>query len=182
MLSVVLAIAMFGATSTASASSLTASEKMQVKKTYYHSTGYISAIWKNARRTVYHPNHAKREKWLKALAFLKQQRATAWKKLHPAPVINHWAGWSCITNGAHPGTPGDPHEGNGYNPAGYVGPLGMTTPWMGYSPTGSDWVHTPVAVVYSIAEKVSAKYGWSDVWMRGQWPRTYPPCARFFGH
>lgn len=101
MLAVVTVIAFFGVTSTASAHSLTATQKMHAKKTYYHSVGYINAIWKNARRTVYHPDHAKREKWLKALAFLKHQREAAWKKLHPQPQRspipgNLLSAFSCI--------------------------------------------------------------------------------------
>lgn len=89
MLAVVTGFAIFGVTSTASANTLTATEKMHAKKTYYHSVGYISAIWKNARRTVYHPNHAKRQKWIKALHFLEHRRDAAWNKLHPKPKYVH---------------------------------------------------------------------------------------------
>jgi hypothetical protein len=104
---------------------------------------------------------------------LKETRATLRKVAMP----NHYAGWSCITNGAYLGAP---HEGNGYNPLGYSGPLGMTTPWAGYMPPGRDWVHASRAAVYAIAERVSARYGFSDSWMRSQWPQTYPPCAGYF--
>lgn len=93
------------------------------------------------------------------------------------PVVGHFAGWSCITNGAYPGAA---HEGNGYNGS-FTGPLGMTTPWAGRYPTGADWVHTPVATVYADAEQEAAKHGWAWSWMQGQWPNTFPPCARFFG-
>jgi hypothetical protein len=93
-----------------------------------------------------------------------------------APPVAHLAGWSCITNGAYPGAP---HEGNGYNGP-YVGPLGMTDPWAGYSSPGPDWHLTPVLVVYAIAEKVAAAHGFDPGWMSGQWPNTYPPCADRF--
>ncbi len=89
----------------------------------------------------------------------------------------HLAGWRCITNGAYPGAA---HEGNGYNGS-WTGPLGMTTPWAGYMPPGSDWVHSDPVAVYSIAEKVAAAHRFDPVWMRGQWPNTYPPCAGLFG-
>lgn len=88
----------------------------------------------------------------------------------------HWAGWSCITNGAYPGAP---HEGNGYNGS-YTGPLGMSTPWAGHYPPGKDWVHSNRAAVYAIAEQVAARYHWSYTWMQHQWPNTFPPCARYF--
>lgn len=103
-------------TFTASAHSLTATEKMQAKKTYYHSTGYIWAIWKNARRTIYHPNHARREKWLHALKFLKHRRDSAWKALHPPsphPFIprNLLSAFTCIH---HYEGGWDASTGNGY--------------------------------------------------------------------
>jgi hypothetical protein len=91
-------------------------------------------------------------------------------------VPPHYRGWSCITNGAYPGAP---HEGNGYAGS-YSGPLGMTTPWMGYRPPGRDWVHSRIVDVYWIAERVSARQGFSWSWMKGQWPNTFPPCARWF--
>lgn len=93
-----------------------------------------------------------------------------------ALVPAHVRGWSCITNGAYPTAP---HEGNGYNDL-YTGPLGMTTPWMGHMPPGSDWVHSDVMAVYMIAERESAAQGFSYAWMKGQWPNTYPPCAGLF--
>lgn len=87
---------------------------------------------------------------------------------------NHYDGWACITNGAYAGAP---HEGNGVNGA-YAGPLGMTNPWAGHS---GDWVNMEPASVYAIAETVAAKHRFSDSWMRGQWPETYPPCSGYFG-
>lgn len=88
----------------------------------------------------------------------------------------HYAGWSCITNGASPRAP---HEGNGHNGP-YSGPLGMTTPWMGHMPPGGDWVRAPRVAVYAIAESVAAAHQFSYSFMAGQWPRTFPPCAGYF--
>lgn len=101
------------ATSTASAHGLSATEKNQALKTYYHANGYYHAIWKNARRTVYSPNHAKRVRWWAALKYLKSQRDTAWAKLHPAPSLpfNLISAFTCIHRyeGAW-----DANTGNGY--------------------------------------------------------------------
>ncbi len=107
-------------------------------------------------------DHCQAEVWLKKLL------------TPPPPVIPHWGLWSCITNGAYPGAP---HEGNGYNGP-YTGPLGMTTPWMGHMPPGSDWVHSPVSAVYAIAEQEYKNSGYSESWLFGQWPNTGPPCYR----
>jgi hypothetical protein len=106
--------------------------------------------------------HCQAEKWLKRLLAPPATR-----------VVSHQSLWSCITNGAYPGAP---HEGNGYNGS-YSGPLGMTTPWMGHYPPGSDWVHSDVATVYAIAEEEYRKTGYSSVWLHGQWPQTSPPCT-----
>jgi hypothetical protein len=106
-------------------------------------------------------------RWLLHRARVKYQRYT---------LPSHYAGWSCITNGAYPRAP---HEGNGYNGS-YSGPLGMTTPWLGFYPPGGDWVHAPRAAVYAIADKVASAHHYSYGFMHGQWPATYPPCARFF--
>lgn len=98
---------------------------------------------------------------------------TKWKSLHPIiPPIAHWGLWSCITNGAYPGAP---HEGNGYNGL-YTGWLGMTTPWMGHYPPGSDWVHSSQSAVYAIAEEEYRNSGYSRNFIIGQWPNTGPPC------
>lgn len=105
--------------------------------------------------------HCQAEKWLKRLL------------TPPAPVVSNWGLWSCITNGAYPGAP---HEGNGYNGP-YSGPLGMTTPWMGHYPPGSDWVHSDTAAVYALAEQEYRKSGYSLAWLHGQWPETSPPCS-----
>jgi len=110
-------------------------------------------------------------RWLVRYATRRRDEALA--RLLPA----HYAGWLCITNGA---SPTSAHEGNGYNGP-YSGPLGMTTPWMGHYPPGSDWVHSNPIDVYRIAEEVMARSGFSYSAMKGQWPNTYPPCAGLFG-
>jgi hypothetical protein len=86
----------------------------------------------------------------------------------------HYTGWMCIHNGAYPGAP---HEGNSATGT-YTGPLQMTNPWMGYS---GNWYYMPVVSVFWIAEKVAARYHFAYWFMKGQWPNTYPPCARYFG-
>lgn len=98
------------------------------------------------------------------------------RMLRAAVLPAHYAGWSCITNGAYPGAA---HEGNGYNGR-YSGPLGMTTPWLGHYPPGSDWVHSSVTAVYWIAEREAARARFAYSFMKGQWPNTYPPCAGRF--
>lgn len=102
-------------------------------------------------------------------------RAHRWlRQLALARILpSHYDGWACITNGAYPGAP---HEGNGVNGA-YAGPLGMTSPWAGYS---GDWVNMSPAAVYAIAEKVAAAHRFSSSWMQHQWPETFPPCSGFF--
>lgn len=115
----------------------------------------------------------------KALVWLKREYKKTEAKLHPKVTasVGHWAGWACITNGA---TPTSAHEGNGYNGS-YTGRLGMTTPWAGHYPqAGKDWVHSDISYVYSVAEQEASKHKWSPVWMAGQWPQTYPPCAGYF--
>lgn len=82
-----LVFAVGSGTSTAQAHSLTASERIAAKKTYYHANGYIKSIWKNAKRTVYHPDKHKSARWWAALKFLQAQKHTAWVKLHPKPVV-----------------------------------------------------------------------------------------------
>lgn len=115
-------------------------------------------------------------RWIVSLWNGRRDRAYRAYKILLRSRPAHFAGWSCITNGAYPGAA---HEGNGYNGS-FTGPLGMTTPWMGHYPPGRDWVHTPAVEVYRIAEAESAKRGFSYSWMVGQWPNTFPPCARFF--
>lgn len=134
----------------------------------------------HARYLCNHGRHATKRWGCHAIRWLAKELNETKAVLHPrVSAASHYAGWSCITNGAHPGVPGDPHEGNGYNGS-YVGPLGMTTPWAGHYPTGRDWVHTPISVVYAIAEQEAARHGFNYAWMRGQWPRTFPPCAGYF--
>lgn len=109
----ILVAVMFAVSSTASASTSSAQRTMHAKKVYFHSVGYINAIWKNARRTVYHPNHAKRMKWIHALEFLKHRRDVAWKKLHPRPQLEKRLvdAFSCIH---HYEGAWNANTGNGY--------------------------------------------------------------------
>jgi hypothetical protein len=115
----------------------------------------------------------------KALVWLKREYNETEVKLHPrVSAASHWKGWSCITHGPNFNDTGY-HEGNGYNGS-YTGPLGMSTPWAGYYPPTGDWVTTPVATVYAIAERVAAANHFRYSWMAGQWPQTFPPCAGYF--
>lgn len=169
-----------GRTSTADARS---SAFNDAKVRYYHADGIVKWIGKHAKITQYHPDPKKKHHWQKAVAFYVKVRKEAWLVMHPKPryTAGHWTGWSCITHGPHFNNTGY-HEGNGYNGS-YTGPLGMSTPWAGYTPQQfgySDWVHTPTSVVYSVAERVAAAHGFSYTWMAGQWPQTFPPCAGYF--
>lgn len=93
----VIVILMGVVSPTALASSLN-TKQVQAKKVYYHSQGYIDAIWKNARRTVYHPNKKKAKHWWNALRFLEKRSAHAWKILHPVPPLDQRLvpAFSCI--------------------------------------------------------------------------------------
>jgi hypothetical protein len=131
----------------------------------------------HARYVCNHGRHASKRWACAAQKWLGREYHQTYVALHPRPVsTGHYAGWSCITNGA---TPTSAHEGNGYNGS-YSGPLGMTTPWAGHYPPGSDWVHSDRSSVYAIAEEEASKHGWNYSWMAGQWPNTFPPCAGFF--
>jgi len=150
------------------------------KAKYYKANGVVHWIGNHARVTQYHPNPRIKRKWQRAVRYWLEVRTNAYRVLHPKPkvVYGHWAGWSCITNGAYAGAP---HEGNGYNGS-YTGRLGMTTPWAGHYPSTGDWVTASASEVYSVAEQEAATHGWSYTWMKGQWPNTFPPCAKFFRH
>lgn len=101
LIMVVLLLAQTGHIHTASAASTRVTEKAQAKKTYYHSRGYISAIWKNARRTVYHPDKRKADQWWRALHYLEHRMARSYRIIHPAPKhprISKWlvSAFTCI--------------------------------------------------------------------------------------
>lgn len=100
-------------TSTAGATTMTPAQKHQVLKTYYHANGYIKAIWKNAHRTVYNPNHVKAERWWAALKYLTEKRDKAWLRLHPEPTLDQSLvnAFSCIH---HYEGSWDANTGNGY--------------------------------------------------------------------
>lgn len=174
LLALSVAAIIFGCvTSTASAHTLTAKEKLSAKRTYYHATGYIKAIGKNARRTIYHPNHVKSEKWWAALKFLRHRQHRAWIKLHPEPIrpaISTWLveDFKCIHR----------YEGawNANTGNGYYGGLQMDLAFQ--STYGADYV---------------AKWGTADNWPTwaqmnaavraylsgrgfGPWPNTARAC------
>lgn len=71
---------------TASAHSLTTTQKTVLKKKYYHASGYIKVIGKQARRTIYHPNPRISHKWRLAVKYLIEVKTNAWNALHP-PVL-----------------------------------------------------------------------------------------------
>lgn len=133
----------------------------------------------HARFLCHYGRSATRRWGCQAVRWLTRELRETKLALRPRSVVLHWRGWSCITHGSSFDNTGA-HEGNGYNPAGYSGPLGMTTPWLGHMPPGRDWVHSDARAVYAIAEREAAKRGFADSWMRGQWPLTYPPCAGYF--
>lgn len=92
-------------------------------------------------------------------------------RLRPRPQLSHLAGWLCIHSreGAW-----DANTGNGY-----YGGLQMTYGWLGLiKGRASDM--SPGAQM-AAAEGGYLLSGYSDAWMRGQWPNTYPPCAHLFG-
>lgn len=82
----------------------------------------------------------------------------------------HYDGWICIhrREGAW-NDPGRP----------YYGGLQMSWNWMSSVPGGDAGKLSPLTQMW-IAERVSARYGFSWSWMSGQWPNTYPPCAAWF--
>jgi hypothetical protein len=61
-------------------------------KRYYHADGYIKAIGKNARRTIYHPDPRVSRRWRRDLRYLERVRENAWRVLHPvvrpAPLVD----------------------------------------------------------------------------------------------
>jgi hypothetical protein len=65
------------------------SATLVAKQQYYHADGYIKAIGKNARRTIYSPNPHTRRKWQGALKYLHRVRHQAYITLHPpAPRVS----------------------------------------------------------------------------------------------
>lgn len=134
------------------------------KKQYYHANGYISAIGKNARRTIYHPNPRVKHKWRTDLAYLIRVRRRAYLTLHPAPRVSwppHHALWGCISNS----------EGGvtSVNPNGHYGMLQMHADWgYGTSHHASD---DSQYVQEWAAERAYASSGYSSSFLDGQWFR-----------
>ena len=91
------------------------------------------------------------------------------ERLRPKPQVSHQAGWLCIHS----------REGawNANTGNGYYGGLQMTYGWMGQVIRAD--LLTPMQQM-AAAEGGYWKSGYSDAWMRGQWPNTYPPCAHLF--
>lgn len=107
------------------------------------------------------------------VALLRRIAAKLAARADAVRVASHYAGWDCIHNGAYPGAP---HEGDSATGT-YTGPLQMTYPWAGYY---VHWHDVSIGAVYAIADRVAAARGYSYAWMSGQWPQTFPPCARYF--
>jgi hypothetical protein len=152
-------------TASSQASSLSAREKHQYARQYYHATGYIVAIWKNARRTVYSPNHSRRMKWKAALQYLHQQRDTAWRALHPPPPLPpHYYAWLCIhSHEASWSDSGDPFWG------------GLQFGWHEWQTYGS--MYAPTADQATPLQQMwAAEHYWA---VSGFWP--WPNTARMCG-
>jgi hypothetical protein len=94
--------------------------------------------------------------------------ARARARLRPQP--GHVAGWSCIHN--REAAAWSANTGNGY-----YGGLQLSYGWAGRVRNAA--LLTP-AEQMAVAEAEAAGHGWSEPWMRGQWPNTYPPCAGLF--
>lgn len=90
-------------------------------------------------------------------------------RLAPRPALPHLAGWTCIHE----------REGawNAQTGNGFYGGLQMTYGWMGLVANAA--LLSPRDQILA-AERGYRTSGHSDRWMRGQWPSTYPPCARLF--
>ncbi len=86
-----------------------------------------------------------------------------------APAIGHYAGWMCIHRG----------EGswNAQTGNGFYGGLQMTYGWMGLVANAA---LLPPAQQIEAAEVGYQRSGYSNAWLAGQWPNTYPPCAAMF--
>lgn len=100
---------------------------------------------------------------------------------HLSPRLSsagHYRGWLCIHLGARFNSTG-PHEGNSSSGT-YTGPLQMTNPWLGQSAPRGNWASVSISIVFAVAERVAARYGFSSSFMAQQWPQTYPQCAGYF--
>jgi hypothetical protein len=161
---------MLAASAQAHVQRATGSKKHQLQVRIAHDRGVVAAVDREARSS----GSALFIEWHEWLTRQWHARdlAAARAALQRMTLPAHYAGWNCIHNGAYPGAP---HEGSGTNGP-YSGWLQMTNPWLGQS---GNW-NAMGAAVYAVAERVAARQGFSPAFMRGQWPNTYPPCARFF--
>lgn len=105
-------------------------------------------------------------RWLHAVATERYHRLYEPK---PAPV-NNVAGWLCVHSGE---ADWGAQTGNKY-----YGGLQMTYGWMGLV---SNAALLSPSQQMAAAETGYRLSGYSDAWMRQQWPNTYPPCAGLFG-
>lgn len=120
-----------------------------------------------AKAQFHHDHAAGSQHWLRLdRRYLRQLRQH--RVLSGRPP--HFDGWVCIHN-----REATWHDGG----APYYGGLQMSWNWMGAVPGGDASRLSPLIQMW-IAERVSARHGFSYSWMHGQWPNTYPPCARFF--
>lgn len=125
--------------------------------------------WHHARYVCNNGANAHKRWACKARIWLRKEYRQTYRILHPQPKLSHQAGWLCIHS----------REGawNANTGNGYYGGLQMTYGWMGQV-TRADLL-TPMQQM-AAAEGGYWKSGYSDAWMRGQWPNTYPPCAHLF--
>lgn len=147
------------------------SDRDTAKRTWYHANGYIHAIGKNARRTIYHPNPVIRRRWQRDLRFLVRQRHRAWLILHPEPEQPSWLeqAFSCIHRyeGAW-----DANTGNGY----YGGLQMDTTFQRQYGPDFmSRWGTADRWPVWAQVTAAARAYGSGRGF--GPWPNTARACG-----
>jgi hypothetical protein len=165
-----LIVACLAAITATSVLATSTAERTTAKKQYYHADGYIKAIGKNARRTIYHPDPRIKHRWRRDLRYLIRVRHRAYTILHPPPpvvpqVVSHIAMWLCIHS-----KEGDwaANTGNGY-----YGGLQMMSGWGGVSRPD---LLSPSAQI-ALAERGYAQSGYSLSWIRQQWPRTSYGCV-----
>ena len=110
-----------------------------------------------------------RNRWKAYAERLAHPRSRTHNSRSVMSAIPHESGWLCIHS----------REGawNANTGNGFYGGLQMTYGWMGLV-TRADLLSP--AQQMRAAETGYRRSGYSDSWMRGQWPNTYPPCAGRF--
>lgn len=161
-----------GAARAASTSVLHSREHRQ-QATLHRDRGTIR-FFRRHRWLVY--SNATRAIALKALRFARAEIAWTQRELarthsalRPRFVVGHLSGWLCIHS----------REGawNAQTGNGFYGGLQMTYGWAGRVANAA--LLAPAAQM-TAAESEASEHRWSYEWMRGQWPNTYPRCARLF--